>query len=273
MFQKNVKLGKPLKLSTWRKTSLGSYKASGDCQVYGVQKISVSKVIDFLNKKSEETGKRITITHFMGRACAKAIEKNPQINSLVRLGRIYPREEINIFFQVAVDEEGEELTGAMIKNINQKSFVEISEELSGKACSIKSGDDKEFQKIKSSMSLVPGIIIRPVIQLIGKVLYGLNIWSPILGMPKDNFGTMMISNVGSLGIEMAFAPLVDFTRTPLLLAVGAVFEDTKVVDGNIVADKFVNLCWTFDHRLIDGVVAGKISKQIRSYFEKPEQLD
>jgi pyruvate/2-oxoglutarate dehydrogenase complex dihydrolipoamide acyltransferase (E2) component len=273
MFQKNVKLGKPLKLSNWRKTSLGSYKASGDCQVYGVQKLCVSKVLGFLDNKSKATGKRITITHFMGRACAKAIEKNPQINALARLGRIYPREEINIFFQVAADQEGEELTGAMIKNINQKSFGEISDELGGKASLIKSGNDKEFQKIKSSMSLVPGIIIRQVIQLIGKILFGLNIWSPIFGMPKDNFGTMMISNVGSLGIEMAFAPLVDFTRTPLLLAVGAVFEDTKVVDGEIVADKFVNLCWTFDHRLIDGVVAGKISKQIRSYFESPELLD
>ena len=47
----------------------------------------------------------------------------------------------------------------MIKNINKKSFDEISEELSGKASSIKSGDDKDFKKIKSSMALVPGIII------------------------------------------------------------------------------------------------------------------
>jgi pyruvate/2-oxoglutarate dehydrogenase complex dihydrolipoamide acyltransferase (E2) component len=272
MIRKNVILGKPIKLSTWRKSALGSYASTGDCSVYAIQKVSVVKLLEFLKEESKTANEKVSIAHFAGLACAKAIEKYPQINSVIRFGKIYPRQDINIFYQVAVDKEGNDLTGTTIKNINNKSILEIAIELNRRASEIRSGNDKDFKQIKKSVSSLPGILMRPLLRTLGFIFYSLNLWSPLTGMPRDNFGSMMITNIGSLGLETAFAPLVDFSRAPLLLALGAVFDDVKIVDGVISPDRCVNLCWTLDHRLIDGVVGAKMSKFVKQAFESPESL-
>lgn len=272
MFKRNLKFGKPLKISAWRKSALGSYSLTGDSTVYGIQQVVVSKVLNEIAKQNESSSQKITLTHFLGKVCAIAIEKNPQINTVIRLGKIYPRDEISIFFQVAVDDQGEDLSGATVRDINKISVEEIAEILNGKSKNIKSGNDKDFQKTKNIMKLLPGILMRPIIKLLGFILYSLNLWTPLLGMPKDNFGSMMITNIGTLGVQTGLVPLVDFSRAPLILAAGAVYEDVLVKDGNISPDKFINLCWSFDHRLIDGVVAAKIGKVVEYYFENPAEV-
>jgi hypothetical protein len=55
-------------------------------------------------------------------------------------------------------------------------------------------------------------------------------------MPKDAFGSAMVTHVGSMGLDAAFSPLVPYSRTPMLVAVGAakprpIAEGDRVVVG------------------------------------------
>ena len=78
---------------------------------------------------------------------------------------------------------------------------------------------------------------------------------------------------GSLGLDMAFAPLVPYSRVPLLLAVGAIKETPLAVDGTLVVAPVFKICATFDHRFIDGMHAAKMSKTVRHLLESDEGLD
>jgi pyruvate dehydrogenase E2 component (dihydrolipoamide acetyltransferase) len=81
----------------------------------------------------------------------------------------------------------------------------------------------------------------------------------------------MITSIGSLGLDMAFAPLVPYSRVPLLIAVGVV-QDTPVVrDGRIEVAKVSRLCVTLDHRLIDGMHASHMAKTLLATFANPEK--
>jgi pyruvate dehydrogenase E2 component (dihydrolipoamide acetyltransferase) len=79
----------------------------------------------------------------------------------------------------------------------------------------------------------------------------------------------MITNVGSLGLDFAYVPLVPYSRVPILLAVGAVKERAVVEGGQVVAAKAMNVNATFDHRLIDGFHAAQMSKILREWMEHP----
>jgi pyruvate/2-oxoglutarate dehydrogenase complex dihydrolipoamide acyltransferase (E2) component len=81
---------------------------------------------------------------------------------------------------------------------------------------------------------------------------------------------VMVTNIGSLGIDMAFVPLVPYSRVPLIVALGAIGDRPVVVDGAVVVQKMITLSITIDHRVIDGVHASHMLRSLKTIFSNPE---
>jgi pyruvate/2-oxoglutarate dehydrogenase complex dihydrolipoamide acyltransferase (E2) component len=103
LISKNVQLGPRLKLSSWRKVAIGTWKTVGDPSVYGFIDIDFTPSLRYLDLLRQQTTSRITITHLVGKAMAETLRRNPGINCILRFGCLYPRKNIDIFFQVASD--------------------------------------------------------------------------------------------------------------------------------------------------------------------------
>ena len=103
----------------------------------------------------------------------------------------------------------------------------------------------------------------------GFLLYTLNLDLRWAGMPKDGFGSAMITNIGSIGIDQGYVPLVPYSRVPLLVALGAVKDHPFVDDGKLVVGKVMKVNATFDHRIMDGAHAAIMSKVTHQYLEHP----
>ena len=90
-------------------------------------------------------------------------------------------------------------------------------------------------------------------------------------MPKDPFAGCIITNVGMLGLDVAYAPLVPYSRVPVILLVGEAKKRPIVdADGNVVAREIVTINATIDHRFCDGVLLGKMVRVIREAFDDPD---
>ncbi len=261
----NVKFQGVARVSSWRRSAFGTWGHPHDPQVYALQTIDASNLLEFLDNPNEN---HLSLTHIIAKAVADTISEYPQINRIIRFGRFYQRKQINIFFQVALDPSGEELTGVTLEDVDKKSLAQISLELNDKVKKIKQGDDLEFGRVKKGLKLVPTFLLPLVFKLYGLILYSLNLWPVFLGAKRDCFGTIMITNIGSLGLQTAFAPLVPYSRVPLLLSLGRVYDKAVVKNGEIVAQKSIDLCWTLDHRLIDGVIGAKMSQAIQRRLEE-----
>lgn len=88
-------------------------------------------------------------------------------------------------------------------------------------------------------------------------------------MPKDAFGSITVTNVGSLGLDTAYVPLVPYTRVPIFVAPGEVRDAPVVDEGQVVAGKLMNVNASFDHRFIDGFHASVLSRTLREMMENP----
>jgi pyruvate/2-oxoglutarate dehydrogenase complex dihydrolipoamide acyltransferase (E2) component len=271
LFTRNVELGAPLKLSSWRKVAIGTWRSAGDPSIYGVAEIDVAPAMAFLEKVRAKTGTKVTLTHFAGKAMAATLAKHPEINCILRFGRLYPRKDVDIFFQVSADKTGKELSGMTIRRADHKSIIELAHEMQGRAERIRNLGDPDFKKMKSMLGRLPGILSKYVLNFAGFLMYTLNLWTPLLGSPRDPFGSCMITSIGSLGLDMAFAPLVPYSRVPLLIAVGAARETPVVKDGKLAIALISRFCVTIDHRLIDGMHASQMSKTLLAIFADPEQ--
>lgn len=271
MLSKNIDLLPPLRLSSWRKIALGSWHDAGDPSVYGILEVDMGPALAYLERLRAKTGVKLTVTHFVGKAVANMLARHQDINCILRLGRLYPRKDVDVFFQVASDVTGKDLSGMTIRQADTKSIPELAIEMQLRAEKIRKQGDPEFKKMKSTMGGLPAWASRFVLGFAGFILYTLNLWTPLLGSPRDPFGSCMITSIGGLGLDLAFAPLVAYSRVPLLIAVGAVRDTPVARDGKIEIAKIARLCVTIDHRLIDGMHASHMARTLTAIFADPER--
>jgi pyruvate/2-oxoglutarate dehydrogenase complex dihydrolipoamide acyltransferase (E2) component len=269
VLERHLKLGPPLRKSGWRNIAIGTWRSAKDPTVYGLMDLRCDKALEYTTALAQRTGERVNITHFLAKAVAECFKRHPEINAVLRFGRIYPRKYVTLFLQVATDDEGKDLSGITVREAEGKSIVDIAAEINRKARAVKDRSDKSYDQMKGLMSLLPGWLAGFVLDAAGFLQFTLNLWSPLLGTPKDPLGSVMITNVGSLGIDCAFAPLVAYSRVPMVLTAGAVQDQVVVEDGQPVVRPVLRLGVTFDHRLIDGVHAAKLSKLLTAIFRDP----
>ncbi len=266
-FEKNVHYLPYKPMSVWRKIALGTWSHPGDPSVYGSVDLDARGILKYIEIQNEKSIK-ISPTAVMAKAIATALKETPALNGIIRFGRIYRRKDVDIFLQVAEDLDGENLSGMVVRNCDQKTLGQIQEEIRLKAEQIKSGNDEGFKKIKKDMGGIPGFCMGHILKFVEIVLYLFNIWTPALG-PKDGFGSAMVTSVGMLGLEHGFAPLVPYSRCPLVVAIGKITERVIAENGQIIIRPHIPMSVTFDHRFIDGVGAAKMLKSIKNYLSNP----
>lgn len=259
----------PLKpISPWRKIALGTWRSCGDPSIYGSLDIDASPIKRVMEEHAAE-GIRITPTVVIAKAIAVAMQEFPIINSVIRFGRVYQRKTCDVFLQVSPDSKEDNLSGLVIRSCDQKKLADIASEIKERAKPIKDGDEPEFKKVKSLIDRLPGFLIGPLLRLIGFVSYDLNLWSPLFKTPRDGFGSVMVTSVGMMGIDNGFAPLVPYSRCPILISVGRITERAVVIDGKVEIKPMLTLGATIDHRLIDGKSASYMLRAFRKFLDNP----
>jgi pyruvate/2-oxoglutarate dehydrogenase complex dihydrolipoamide acyltransferase (E2) component len=269
----NLNIRPKEKLSSFRKIAIGTWSTAYDPSVYGTLKLRADKALAYLEEFRRRTGKRITISHMMAKAVAQVLADMPDANAILRFNRIYLRDDIGVFFQVAMEDPktGEvDLSGATIFDAHKKSMEEIVDEFQARVDKVKAGKDKELEGTRSTFKAIPYFALNWLLRTLSFLLYTLNLDLRWAGVPRDAFGSAMVTNIGSLGLEEAYVPLVPYSRVPLLVAVGAIQEEAVVEDGKIVVGKVLRCFATFDHRVLDGMHASRMSKTLRKIFDDPE---
>lgn len=257
------------RLSSWRRISLGTWDAPRDPTVYGWLEVELSGVHAYLDAQNREAPAKVTITHLIGKAVANAIAARPEVNAIVRRGRqIYQREGIDIFFQVAFD-DGENLSGATIRDADRKSVREIAQELASRVQAIRGHGEHALRRPDAMSARLPGLVRRPLLRVAEYLTHDVGIDLSWLGLPQDPFGSAMVTNVGMFGVPHAFAPLVSFSRVPVVVAVGTARDAAVVVDGEVAVREVLTLGVTLDHRLIDGYQAGRIAQRLSAILADP----
>lgn len=116
---------------------------------------------------------------------------------------------------------------------------------------------------------IPALFVGLALRVLGFASYSPNLDLRWASVPRDPFGSVMVTNIGSLGLEAAYVPLVPFSRVPVLVAMGEV-EDAPVAEGGcVVVKKVMRLFATFDHRVVDGAHAAKMVRIVRACLEHP----
>lgn len=260
------------KLRTRQKLAIASWAAPQEGNIYGKLTVDATNALAYLEHVRADTGARVTLTHLVGKAIGMALAKAPSLNATIVFGTLKQFETVDVAFLVAMD-DGKDLAKAKVCNVDRKSVVDISHELSAAADKLRAGKDETFEKSKGPLQMLPTWLIRPLVKLTGFLASGLGINMKGLGLEAYPFGAAVVTSVGMFGIDEGYAPPTPWARVPVWILVGAVKDAAVVIDGAIVVRKQLTITATIDHRYIDGAQLGVLAKVMRGIFDNPWQLD
>lgn len=83
-------------------------------------------------------------------------------------------------------------------------------------------------------------------------------------------GTFTVTNIGAIGGQFG-TPILNYPEVGIL-ALGALAERPRVVDGEVVPRPVLPISLTSDHRVVDGSDAARFTNEIKRYLENPSLL-
>jgi len=96
------------------------------------------------------------------------------------------------------------------------------------------------------------------------------------GMIRNDplYASMVVANLGSVGLHAAYHHLYEYGTVPLFAAIGAVHR-APVVDesGELAGRRVVDVRYTFDERITDGWYAARSLERFKGYVEDPARLE
>ena len=83
-------------------------------------------------------------------------------------------------------------------------------------------------------------------------------------------GTFTVTNLGMMGVDL-FNPLINPPQVAIL-GIGSMKKVNTIKDESIKVKYSMNLCLTFDHRVVDGAYAAKFLLKIKEFLENPSTI-
>ena len=115
------------------------------------------------------------------------------------------------------------------------------------------------------MYFLPTFLLGPFIQIIS-FLSSIGLSLEILGLKKFEFGSCVITSIGSLGIDDSYAPIPPLTFAPLLLTLCSKYTKYYFDENNEIKEKIIlKMNFTSDYRFFNIDNAHKIVEDV-SFF-------
>ncbi len=263
---KNISYISNPKMSPWRKVSLASWKPTGDSSTYCLEDVLIDNLLSYCQTKE------ISINSFFVKAISNTIANHPKINSTVRWGKIFQREDISVFFHTIISAQADDLSGIVIKRAHQKPLIEVNQEFIEKATLAKNGVN-DYVESKAIINKLPQYLVKPMLRLYSFLTYTLNWNSRLFKSQPDAYGSVMLTSVGGIGISNALCPISPYTRVPMVISMGKIEPKPVVVNGAVEVRNVITLGFTFDHRIMDGIHFSEFFFCLKGYLLNPESLE
>jgi pyruvate/2-oxoglutarate dehydrogenase complex dihydrolipoamide acyltransferase (E2) component len=238
-----------------------------DPQVYGRLELDAEPILEATRLLRDRTGARVTPTHLITRGLALAFRENPSMNTRLARGRFIPRDTVDIFVIVSAGGGGD-LSGVKVTRADERDAADIARELESRVGAARMGKG-ELDRAKKLMAALPPSLLGAMLRMSAFLTSNLHLDLKGMGMPRDAFGSAMVTNVGVFGVHEGLAPLSPIYRVPVLVLVGEINHKPWVVGDEVKPWPVLPITATIDHRWVDGYGIAGMSETFRKYLANP----
>lgn len=191
-------------------------------------KVDMSSLLS-LKEEYKSQGHKVSITEMSIKIAARALEENPLLNASLQDNEIHLYKNKNIGFAAATPDDG--LVVPVVKNVQEKSILEVSNEVKGLVSKVNNGS---------------------------------------LEMKDCTEGTFTISSLGMYDVDGA-TPIINMPEAAIIAIGTTRKEPIVDDNDSIVIKPMGTISLTIDHAVINGVPATKFLMTLKQMMESAEQ--
>ncbi len=255
----------------WRMVASAIYKRPTDSKILGQSEVDVTDLEAYISGKRKK-GIKVTLTQVLTLAAARALRYDvPELNVYLRRGRIIPRPSVDAMVSVLL--EGSELGSVRVPHADELTIDEMAHFIAAEIKKARGGDENKTMEMKAKLAAVPWPFRNWIFQAIRTFTQKWGYSLPRFGLTPQSFGSFIVSNIGTLGLDLGFPALMPTSNVSFVLILGAVNKKPWVVNDEIVPRKILMLGAALDHRVCDGSHGGRLFRYLKYIIKNPHLLD
>ncbi|WP_367914313.1 2-oxo acid dehydrogenase subunit E2 [Leadbetterella sp. DM7] len=255
----------------WRLTASTIYRKPTDSKILGSAELDVTDLEKYISELRKK-GTKVTLTHFFTLATGRAIAEHiPEFNTYLKRGKIYPFERLTA--SVSLRMPSGDMSSIKVCDPEKKNYREVVDELTAGIEEAVQGEESKANRMKGALGNIPWPFRKWVYGLIRLIILDLGIAIPALGLSAQSFGTYIISNVGTLGLDGGYPALMPTGNVSLVLILGRVREMPWVHEGQVVPRRVIKISAALDHRVADAAHGGKLFNYLRKAVREPSMFE
>ena len=236
--------------------------------------VSIDETEALVRKLREEGYKNIGVLHVILAAYVRVVSQRPAINRFVSGQRVYARHSIDINMaikkEMSLNSPDTMIKARFLPTDTLTDVYEKFNRLVEENNNMESSND--FDGVAGFLMKLPRFILRGIVRLLFWLDY--HGWMPKALLDVSPFhGSMIITSMGSLGIQPIYHHLYNFGNLPVFISYGA--RRTQLIydsEGNVTRHHFVDLKVVTDERIIEGYYYASAFKMLKKILKNPEQL-
>lgn len=249
-------------------TKNDAYNQFEDC-------IEITDTDRWLRQKRLEGYKGLGYLHLFIAAYVRMVSMRPGINRFVAGRRIYARNNIEVVLTVrrTMSTTSNETTIKAVFAPTDTIF-DVYRKMNEKIDEIKyGGEDNNTEQVAGALLKLPRFLLRFAIGCLRVMDYFGIIPQKLLDASPFH-GSMIITDMGSLGIPPIYHHLYNFGTLPMFIAFGAKRKAVELDrEGKAVERKYIDFMAVMDERVCDGYYYASSFKYMKMFMHNPSLLE
>lgn len=237
--------------------------------------VEISDADRWLRSQRVNGYKGIGFLHVIIAAYVRCIALYPGINRFINGRRIYARSDIQVVLTVKRSLELNAAETTIKVHFDPSDTIyDVYRKMNQQIDEIKSDDTGNgTEEFANKLSRAPRFIFRFALWAINVMDYfG---WLPQSLLEISPFhGSMIITDMGSLGIKPIYHHIYNFGNLPVFIAFGAKRKEFELNRrGEMVERKYLDMKATLDERTVDGHYYATVLKNLKYFIANPQLLE
>ena len=250
-------------------------KEKSDASNYFSEIVDVTEIERYLRKKRLDGYPGIGVLHFFTAMYIRAASQYPGINRFCSGQRVYARE--NVEFMMTIKRElkmDSTATSIKISFDRSDTIYDVYNKLNLELSKVKNeGEATNTDDIANLLVKLPRVILRFTIGFL-KLLDYFGILPNVILNASPFHGSVIITDLGSVGLPAIYHHLYNFGNLPVFIALGAKRKVRELnADGDVITKKLIDVKLVVDERICDGFYFSQAFRYFKSILRNPEMLD
>jgi len=237
--------------------------------------VEISEVEKFLRSKRKQGYPGMGLLHIMVAIYLRVVAQYPAINRFCSGQRIYARNNVEFIMTVKkkLTTEGSETSIKVLLDPSE-TINDVYRKLNEHIDMVKSeGSMTNTDNVAGALMKLPRVLLKFTVGLLSLLDY-FGIMPKSLLAASPFHGSVIITDLGSVGLPAIYHHLYNFGNLPIFIALGAKKKVREIdTNGNVNTKKYIDYKLVVDERICDGFYFSQAFKVFKDLLRNPEKLD